>query len=1185
MTSTLWSKSSWRTGSGLAVGIIAAVIASGVAVPANAAPDPGNAASLLSTRTVGYGAEERVVGDPSTMAQHNANRTVVDVTTFGADPSGTRDSAEAINAAVEYAKSLGTPTTLVFPCGTYDIYPEKTPKRELYVSNTTGADTGYAVKNIGVLVEGMNDVIVDGQGSVLRQHGKQTQFASIKSTNVTFKNFSTDWVAPGTVDLTVLGTGVSEGAGYRDIQVPPGTRYQLNGSTATFLGEASPYTGQPYWTQGPDVSWNGFNQVRNLATGETHRSSTPIWDGATGISELGNNRLRISYGGRPDPGGAGNVYEMRQSTRDTPGAFVWESENTDLVDLNLHYLHGFGIVSQLTRNVTVDGVRFHSADGTWRQTAGFADFIQMSGVAGKVQVINSLFDNPHDDPINVHGTYVQVKSVDRGANKVTLRYMHGETAGFPQFHVGDSLRFVERSTMLPTGQSELRVAAVEGPSGQDHNQNLTEMTLTLQDPIPAGVGVDSHVAENLTYTPEVLIAGNTFESVPTRGVLVTTPKPVLIERNHFDQMTMASIYVSGDARSWYESSGAQGLVIRGNIFDRPATTSPVIFFDPTNEWSVPGLTVHNDVSIEGNRFNLLPGTEVLRARSVSDVKFTGNAVLHYGPTTAPDPSAASSTALFRFDGSQRINLTDNQYDVGFNVRADTGDMSSSEISGTDGVGINTDNRLPVPGAVLASGFSWVREDTSRWGAVAADTVRLTSGQNGLWANQNAAVNVLLRDSGATTPTEAVVKLSGATKSSYEEAGLVFYVNDDNYVALHRKHAGGSPVIALVTETNQNPNENTQVAAPPSADIWLKVTRSAGSFTGSYSTDGTTYTSIGTITNTGVAEGAARAGVMAAGSSDHATSFELAGFSVNGTAAPFFSSVPPAPAPAAAASVAWTGVNVGNAVAPRSWFAVASSDVTAVSATITPGEANTEVRATVNGKPASTNGGRLDVTLAAGPNIVELQTLTPDGNGQTYRWAIVSLAAGVAVQPASGCQTVALTGVALDHAPVVGQPVTVNASVAPASAQLTYGWLVDGEAVAGATGRSFTPSPEHSGRSLQARVTASAGGFTPAVVTTTAVVVAPAPGLAVTATADTRCIAGKVIVTVKATNNSPTAVGIQLQSAFGEKTFASVAAGKNATHAFSTRQVSVAAGTVTVVATASTGAPTTLTVPYSATVCG
>ncbi len=1119
------------------------------------------------------------------MAQHNANRTVVDVTTFGADPSGTLDSAEAINAAVEYAKSLGTPTTLVFPCGTYDIYPEKTPKRELFVSNTTGADTGYAIKNIGVLIEEMNDVIVDGQGSVLRQHGKQTQFASIKSTNVTFKNFSTDWVAPGTVDLTVLASGVSSGAGYRDIQVPPGTRYQINGSTATFLGEASPYTGQPYWTQAPDVSWNGFNQVRNLATGETHRSSTPIWDGASGITELGNNRLRINYAGRPDPGGAGNVFEMRQSTRDTPGAFVWESENTDLVDLNLHYLHGFGIVSQLTRNVTIDGVRFHSADGTWRQTAGFADFIQMSGVAGKVQVINSLFDNPHDDPINVHGTYVQVKNVDRATNKVTLRYMHGETAGFPQFHVGDSLRFVERSTMLPTGQNELKVTAVDGPSGQDHNRNLTEMTVTLQEPIPAGVGVDSHAAENLSYTPEVLIAGNTFESVPTRGILVTTPKPVLIERNHFDQMSMASIYVSGDARSWYESSGVQGLVIRKNIFDRPATGSPVIFFDPTNEWSVPGRTVHNDITIEGNRFNLLPGTEVLRARSVSDVKFTGNAVLHYGPTTAPDPSASSGTALFRFDGSQRINLSNNQYDVGFNVRADTADMNASEISGTDSVGINTDNRLNAPGAQLASGFSWVREDTSLWSAASADTVRLTSGRDGLWGTQNAAVNVLLRNSGATAPTEAVVKLSGATKSSYEEAGVVFYINDDNYVALQRKHAGGSPVIALVTESNQNPNEDTKVDAPAAADIWLKVTRSGGSFTGSYSTDGTSFTTIGTVTNTGVAQGAARAGVMAAGASDHATPFEFSGFSVNGASAPFFSSVPPAPTAAAAASVAWSGVTMGNPVAPRSWFAVAGPEVSSVSATVIPEDGSTQVRVTVNGKPVSINGGRLDLALAAGPNVVELQTFAPNGAAQTYRWAIVSLATGVAVEPAAGCQVVGLTGVALNHTPVVGTPVTVSATTDPATATLSYGWLVGGEVVAGATGATFTPAPEHAGRALQARVTASVDGFTSAVVTTTSVDVAPAPALAVTATADTRCIAGKVILTVKATNNTSVAVAIQFQSAFGQKAFASVAVGKNATHAFTTRVPSIAGGTVTVVATPSQGGTETLVVAYSGTVCG
>ena len=155
------------------------------------------------------------------------------------------------------------------------------------------------------------------------------------------------------------------------------------------------------------------NQIRDLASGLTLRSPLPLGAGSRAVAELGNNVLRISYDSPVDPGGAGKVYELRQRPRDTPGGFVWESERVELKNLALHYLHGFGIVGQLSRDLALDGIVLRAKPGSWRQTAGLADFIQLSGVAGKAQITNCLFDNPHDDPINIHGTYVQVEAVDR----------------------------------------------------------------------------------------------------------------------------------------------------------------------------------------------------------------------------------------------------------------------------------------------------------------------------------------------------------------------------------------------------------------------------------------------------------------------------------------------------------------------------------------------------------------------------------------------------------------------------------------------------------------------------------------------------------------------------------------------------------------------------------------------------
>ncbi len=987
-------RSGWAVACGIAAA--AAVLSTGLVTTSTATAEE----LPVTPATVGYGSSNPAEADPSTMAVHAAGRTIVDVTDFGADPNGETDSAGAISDAVEHAKALGTPVTIRFPYGTYDIYPEQTEKRELYVSNTTGADAGPRVKNIGILIEDMSDVIVDGEGSKFNFHGLQTQFAAIRTENVTFTGFSTDWVAPNTIDLTVLGTGVANGVPFRDIQVPPGTRYELANGKATFFGETSPVTGQPYWRYDPGAATQGHNQRRHLATGQTYRSGSPVWSNSTGVSELGDNRLRVTYSGSTDPGGRGEVYELRPTYRDTPGVFVFEAANTDLVDVEFGYLHGFGMVAQMSENVTIDDVRFKTDAGTWRQTSGFADYLQMSGVGGKVQVLNSLFDNPHDDPINVHGTYMQVKAVDVANKKVTLQYMHHQTAGFPQFYPGDTLRFVNRGTMLPVAGENFTVTGVTGPSGYDHDTSLTQMTVTL-DRAPEGIQVDTHAAESLTYTPDVHIAGNTFTSVPTRGILVTTPKPVLIERNMFDQMSMASIYVSGDAASWYESGGVQDLTIRQNIFDRPATGAPVIYFDPTNSSTEPTRTVHENVLIDENRFNLLPGTQLVNAKSVSDLTFTNNTVEWYGPTTTPDPAKSSRTALFSMNGSHRFEFSDNTYAPGFNVRVST-NTAASEVTGNDPFAVNADSMTQVPTVPLAAGLSWIREDASRWSAVAPDSIRLLSGGGTLWATQNSSNGILLRDAGGVSPNEVVVKMAGATKSFYEEAGLIYYVDDSNYVALHRKHANGTPQLAMVTEAAGSPNEDTRIAAPAEADIWIKIARNGNAFTGSYSTNGVDFTTIGTITNAAVGAATPRVGVMADGpfaSGGTPAAFVMSGLKVDGTAVPFFDSVPEPVETRLAAALedpTWQGVDFGAPVAPRSWLSVVPADVEHVTTTLAPVDDDTQVVLTVDDRPVAFGTGAIDVPLSAGANVIQARTVAPNGDSQTYRWTVVSLKPGVVV---------------------------------------------------------------------------------------------------------------------------------------------------------------------------------------------
>uniref|UniRef100_UPI003F491C34 family 43 glycosylhydrolase n=1 Tax=Paenarthrobacter nicotinovorans TaxID=29320 RepID=UPI003F491C34 len=82
-----------------------------------------------------------------------------------------------------------------------------------------------------------------------------------------------------------------------------------------------------------------------------------------------------------------------------------------------------------------------------------------------------------------------------------------------------------------------------------------------------------------------------------------------------------------------------------------------------------------------------------------------------------------------------------------------------------------------------------------------------------------------------------------------------------------------------------------------------------------------------------------------------------------------------------------------------------------------------------------------------------------------------------------------------------------------------------------------------------------------------VVKAVEPVLSVTASASSRCIAGKVVLTVKATNGDDVPVSVNMTTAYGAKSFSSIAPGKNASQAFTTRAVSIPTGTATVEASA------------------
>ncbi|MDY0908478.1 glycoside hydrolase [Microbacterium sp. CFBP9034] len=97
----------------------------------------------------------------------------------------------------------------------------------------------------------------------------------------------------------------------------------------------------------------------------------------------------------------------------------------------------------------------------------------------------------------------------------------------------------------------------------------------------------------------------------------------------------------------------------------------------------------------------------------------------------------------------------------------------------------------------------------------------------------------------------------------------------------------------------------------------------------------------------------------------------------------------------------------------------------------------------------------------------------------------------------------------------------------------------------------------------------------------------APALDVSATATTRCVAGKVVVALSVANADDQPVRFVASSSYGKATIGPVAAGKKASAVFTTRTVGVPAGEISIVATAP-AAPElseTIVAAYGAASCG
>ena len=506
------------------------------------------------------------------------------------------DMTTKLQAAVEKARSYnGKAVVIELQNADYNIHRESSSQILYHISNTVSEkDNPDQTKHIGLWLKELKNVTIDGKGAHLVTHGEMTSFVIDQCENITLRNFTVTAADPTVPELTVTEVGER----HMTVRIHPRSRYQIKDGKFSFVGDN--------WSLSDGIA-QSYDPEKDI----TWRSWSPL-NGLRKAIELEPNLLRFVYDNTPQAR-PGLTFQMRDGIRDQACGLIQFSKNVTLENLHLDFLGNFGIVGQMSENITYRNMAFEPEAGSGRTCAGFADFVQMSGCKGKITIENSRFSGAHDDPINIHGTHLAVTEF-LAPNQIVVKYMHHQTYGFQSFLPGNTIEFIDPHTLLSLSSAKVKKAEMK---------NEREITITLDKPVTSKVKeTEGLVIENVTYTPEVEIRGNYFSRIPTRGILVSTRRKVIIENNTFFRMQMSGILIADDARSWFESGMARDVTIRNNDFIECG--GPVIFIAPENDRNE-GY-VHRNITIANNRFRLT-GTDAISAKSVDGLKIKDNLFL------------------------------------------------------------------------------------------------------------------------------------------------------------------------------------------------------------------------------------------------------------------------------------------------------------------------------------------------------------------------------------------------------------------------------------------------------------------------------------------------------------------------------------------------------------------------------
>lgn len=542
---------------------------------------------------------------------------VYEISAFGLKANSSKNASPVLQKALAKIKAEykeGEKVILRFPEGRYEFHEKGAAVREYYISNHDQTNP----KKVGIALEDMKNLTLDGQGSEFVFHGRMLPVSLLRSENCLLKNFSIDFENPHIAQVKIVENDPQDGIVF---EPAPWVDYRI-AKDSIFEAYGEGWTMRHSW----GIAFDG--DTKHLVY-----NTSDIGCPTKGASEVAPRRIHAP-GWKDARLVPGTVVAMRGWGRPTPGIFLSHDVNTTIENVKVHYAEGMGLLAQLCENITLEkfGVCL-KGDADPRYFTTQADATHFSGCKGKIVSCIGLYEGMMDDAINVHGTYLKVvKRVDD--RTLVGRYMHGQSWGFEWGCPGDEVQFIRSNTMELVGKQN-KIISIR-PYDKEQTEGAREFLITFQEPVDQVINEQSGFGiENLTWTPEVLFSGNVIRNNRARGSLFSTPRKTIVENNLFDHTSGAAILLCGDCNGWFETGACRHVIIRKNRFVNALTnlfqfTNAVISIYP----EIPDLKGQQQyfhggpeggIVIEDNEFETFDAP-ILYAKSVDGLVFRNNTI-------------------------------------------------------------------------------------------------------------------------------------------------------------------------------------------------------------------------------------------------------------------------------------------------------------------------------------------------------------------------------------------------------------------------------------------------------------------------------------------------------------------------------------------------------------------------------